>query len=258
MGIRRLLELEGQVALVTGGSRGLGSQMAEALGEMGARLAVVARKAVELERARAHLSASGIAVEVFPCDLTSPAQVVRLVDSVLQIFGRIDILVNNAGTSWGAAAESHPLDAWQRVLNTNLTAVFMLTQEVAKRSMIPRRYGRIVNVASIAGLRGTPVDVLRAIAYNTSKGGIVNFTRSLAAEWGQYGIAVNAIAPGFFRTRMSEAVVDHARDTILRGIPLGRLGEDDDLQGAVVLLASAAGKYISGQIICVDGGMSAL
>lgn len=258
MGIRQLFELEGQVALVTGGSRGLGLQMAEALGEMGARLALVARQAAELEQARAHLGTLGVAAEVFPCDLTAPAEVDDLVDRVLRTFERIDILINNAGTSWGAAAESHPLDAWQRVLATNLTAVFMLTQEAAKRSMIPRRHGRIVNVASIAGLRGTPVDVLRAIAYNTSKGGIVNFTRSLAAEWGQYGITVNAIAPGFFTTRMSKAVVHHARAAILRRVPLCRLGEDDDLQGAVVLLASAAGKYISGQIICVDGGMSAL
>lgn len=258
MGVRELLDLNGRVALVTGGSRGLGLQLAEALGEMGARLALVARKTAELEQARAHLGTLGIGAEIFSCDLTAPAQAAVLVDRVLRSFERVDILVNNAGTSWGAAAESHPLEAWQRVIDTNLTAVFALTQEVAKRSMIARRDGRIINLASIAGLRGTPVDVLRSVAYNTSKGGIVNFTRSLAAEWGQYGITVNAIAPGFFTTKMSKAVIHHAREAILHAVPLGRLGEEDDLKGAVVLLASAAGKYISGQIIGVDGGMSAL
>ncbi len=258
MGIRQLLELDGCVAIVTGGSRGLGLQLAEALGEMGARLALVARKGAELEQARAHLGTLGIAAETFPCDLTAPAQTADLVGRVLRSFERIDILVNNAGTSWGAAAESHPLDAWQRVIDTNLTAVFVLTREVAERSMIPRHDGRIINIASITGQRGMPVEVLRSIAYNTSKGGIVSFTRSLATEWGQYGITVNSIAPGFFSTKMSKAVIHHARDTIVRAIPLGRLGGEDDLKGVVVLLASAAGKYISGQIIGVDGGMSAL
>ncbi|MBI3140253.1 MAG: SDR family oxidoreductase [Rhodocyclales bacterium] len=256
--MRTMLELDGRVALVTGGSRGLGLQLAEALGEMGARLALVARRSAELESARAHLGTLGIEAQVFACDLGDAAAIPHLADKVMQGFGQVDILVNNAGAAWGAPAETHPLDAWQKVINLNLTGTFVLTQEVANASMIPRRTGKIINIASIAGLVGTPVDVLRGIAYNTSKGGLVNFTRSLAAEWGQYGINVNAIAPGYFQTRMSKGVIHHAHAAILAGTPLGRLGGEEDLKGAVALLASDAGSFITGQIISVDGGMSAI
>ena len=231
MSVREMFDLAGRVALVTGGSRGIGLHLAEALGEMGAKLALTARKEPELEQARALVGTQGIEAQIFARDLADPAAIPDLVDNVLRVYGQIDILVNNAGTSWGAPAETHPLDAWKRVLDINLTAAFVLTQEVANRSMIPRRGGKVVNMASVAGLSGLPIDVLRSIAYNTSKGGIVSFTRSLAAEWGQYGINVNAIAPGFIPTKMSKAVIHHANAALLRMTPLGRLGNEDDLKG---------------------------
>lgn len=258
MHLRDMFDLTGRVAVVTGGSRGLGWQLAQALGELGARVALVARKQTELEQARAQLGSEGIEATIHAADLADTAIIPHLVDRMMQELGRVDVLVNNAGTSWGAPAETHPLEAWQRVMQLNLTALFVLTQEIANASMIPRRSGKIINVASIAGLLGTAPDVLRAIAYNTSKGGVVSFTRSLAAEWGQYNINVNAIAPGFFPTRMSKAVIHHAHSALMQSTPLGRLGEDDDLKGAVALLASEAGRYITGQVIAVDGGMSAI
>ncbi len=258
MHLRDMFNLTGRVAVVTGGSRGLGWQLAQALGELGARLALVARKQAELEQARAQLGSEGIEATIHAADLADTAIIPHLVDRMMQELGRVDVLVNNAGTSWGAPAETHPLEAWQRVMQLNLTAMFVLTQEIANAWMIPRRSGKIINVASITGLAGTAPDVLRAVAYNTSKGGMVSFTRSLAAEWGQYNINVNAIAPGFFPTRMSKAVIHHAHRALLQSTPLGRLGEGDDLKGAVALLASEAGRYITGQVIAVDGGMSAV
>jgi gluconate 5-dehydrogenase len=253
-----LFDLGGRLALVTGGSRGLGLQIAEALGEAGARLALVARKPAELEQARVHFDARGIAADTFACDLADATAVVGLAQQIAGTLGAVDILVNNAGTSWGAAAEAHPLDAWRKVLEVNLTGVFVLTQEIARCCMIPRRSGRIVNVASIVAAKAPPPEVLCSVAYNASKGALVSFTRSLAAEWGRYGITVNAIAPGYFPTRMSRAVVERGGEAMLRATPLGRFGEEDDLKGAALLLASDAGKYITGQVIAVDGGMSAL
>jgi len=258
MSVKKLFDLTGRVALVTGGSRGLGLQLAEALGEMGARLVLVARKEAELEQARAHLGKLGIEAKVLVCDLGNAVTIPDLAEKALACYGQIDILVNNAGATWGAAAEDYPLEAWQRVLNLNLTGTFVLTQEIARRAMIPQKRGKIINIASIAGLKGTPPDVLRTIAYNTSKGGLVNFTRALAAEWGQYNINVNAIAPGFFPTKMSKVVLNNSQDAILRMTPLGRLGSDEDLKGVAVLLASDASRHITGQIIAVDGGTTAI
>lgn len=258
MHVRELFDLTGRVALVTGGSRGLGLQLAEALGELGARVALVARNRDELEAARAHLAARGADVACYAADLGDPGCVPGLVSRILDEQARVDILVNNAGTGWGAPAEEHPLEAWRRVLDLNLTAVFALTQEVARRAMIPRRGGRIINMASIAGLQATPPAVMRGAAYHASKGGLVNLTRALAVEWGPHGITVNAIAPGFFPTKMSKGVIGQAEQAILAVTPLGRLGGDDDLKGAVALLASEAGRYITGHVLSVDGGMAAL
>jgi NAD(P)-dependent dehydrogenase (short-subunit alcohol dehydrogenase family) len=258
MSVKKLFDLSGKVALITGGSRGLGLQMAEALGEMGARLAITARKAPELEEAKAHLAALGIEALTVVNDLQSTDAVRPMVEQVLQRLEKIDILINNAGAAWGAPAEDHPLDAWHKVLNLNLTAIFLLSQTVGKLSMIPRRYGRIVNIASIAGLVGTEPGFMPTIAYNSSKGGVVNFTRSLAAEWARYNITVNAIAPGVFPSKMSQVMIDHSQQYIVQQTPLKRLGGPEDLKGVAVLLASDASAYITGQTIAVDGGYTAI
>jgi NAD(P)-dependent dehydrogenase (short-subunit alcohol dehydrogenase family) len=256
MSVRTLFDLGGRIALVTGGSRGLGLQVASALGEMGAKVALTARKGDELEAARTQLERDGVDAFPVPCDLSRPEAVVPMVDTVLAKYGQIDILVNNAGATWGAPTEDHPLEAWQKLLNLNLTAAFLACQAVGRTSMIPRRYGRIVNMASIAGLRGNLPDKVRTIAYNTTKGGLVNFTRALAGEWGQYGITVNAIAPGFFPSKMTRGSLERIADQVIAATPLRRLGGDEDLKGLAVLLASDASQHITGQIVAVDGGAS--
>jgi gluconate 5-dehydrogenase len=191
-------------------------------------------------------------------DLQSPDAATPLVQRVLDAWGRLDVLVNNAGATWGAAAEAQPLDAWNKVLNLNLTAVFVLTQAAGRLAMIPARYGRIINIASVAGLQGTDPRFMATLSYNTSKAGLINFTRQIAAEWGKYGITCNAIAPGVFPTKMARGMIDQAAEFILDRTPLGRLGSDEDLKGAAVLLASDASSYITGQTIAVDGGMTAI
>ncbi len=254
MSVKKLLDLSGKTALITGGSRGLGLQLAEALGEMGATLALTARKGDELDEAKAHLAKLGVTAMPMVCDLSKHDTIVPMVEKVIAQYGHIDILVNNAGATWGAPAEDHPLDAWQKLINLNLTGTFVVTQAVGKRTMIPRRYGRIINMASIAGIRGNPVDLLETLAYNTTKGGLVNFTRALAGEWGEHGITVNAIAPGFFPSKMTRAALDVIGERIIARTPLRRLGDEEDLKGLACLLASDAARHISGQVIAVDGG----
>jgi len=256
--VAQLFNLTGKVALITGGSRGLGLQMAEALGEMGAKVAITARRPGDLEAATAHLTAKGIEVFSLTSNLgdldANPAE--KLVTEVLEYFGTIDILVNNAGTSWAAPAEEHPAEAWYKVMNLNLNACFFLAQEVGKRTMIPNRSGKIINIASIAGLGGNSPDLgLYTIAYNTSKGALVNFTKTLAAEWGRYNINVNAICPGYFPTKLSKGLAP-LTEQILRATPLGRIGGEQDLKGAVVFLASEASRHITGLALPVDGGVS--
>jgi NAD(P)-dependent dehydrogenase (short-subunit alcohol dehydrogenase family) len=256
--VRQLFDLAGQTALVTGGSRGLGLQIAEALGEAGARVFLTSRKAADLEEAAAHLKGRGITAEWVAADASRPEETVRIAEAALQqLGGQIDILVNNAGATWGAPAEDHPLEAWDKVMNLNIRSVFLMSQAVGKRSMIPRRRGRIINVASVAGLAGS-ADV-QFIAYGTSKGAVVNFTRTLAGEWGRYGITVNALAPGFFPSKMTRGTLAAVgADKLAAAAPLNRLGDDDDLKGAALLFASAAGKHITGQILAIDGGVSAV
>jgi gluconate 5-dehydrogenase len=253
MSVKKLLDLSGKVALVTGGSRGLGLQIAEALGEMGARVAITARKAPELEEASAHLRKLGVEVLTIAGDLSRLDGIPGMVDSVMARFGTIDILVNNAGTTWGAPAESYPVEAWNKVMNLNLNAVFFLTQEVARRCFIPKRSGKVVNIASVAGLAGNPPG-MTTVAYNTSKGAVINLTRALAAEWGQHGINVNAICPGFFPSRMSKGILDKIEKLVIATTPLQRIGGDEDLKGAAVFLASEASRHVTGQYLAVDGG----
>ncbi len=257
MSVKQLFDLSGKVALITGGSRGLGLQIAEALGEMGAKVVITARKQMELDEARSHLTALGIDVFTHAADLGKPAGARSIADAALAKHSRIDVLVNNAGATWGAPAEDTPLDAWMKILNLNLTGTFLLTQEVGRRSMIPNRYGRIIIVASLAGLLGNPTG-MKTIAYNTTKGGLVNFTRALAAEWGPYNITVNAIAPGFFPSKMAQATLAQIGDAVIGQTPLGRLGGDEDLKGLAALLASDASRHMTGQIIAVDGGASCI
>ena len=256
---QELFSLAGKTALVTGGSRGLGLQMAEALGEQGARIVLSARKQVELDEAVAHLTARGVDASAIAADLADDAQVQPFVDEAMKRLGHIDILINNAGASWGAPAEDYPVEAWDKVMNLNIRSIFLVTQAVGKASMIPRQYGRIINISSIAGLAGNPPNTMKTIAYNTSKGAVVNFTRTLAGEWGRYGITVNSIAPGFFPSKMTKGVLAAiGEETLAKEAPLGRIGDDEDLKGATLLFASDAGKHITGQTLAVDGGVSAV
>jgi NAD(P)-dependent dehydrogenase (short-subunit alcohol dehydrogenase family) len=255
MSLKKLLDLSGKVALVTGGSRGLGLQMAEALGEMGARVALTARKAAELEVAVKHLAAQGVEAMAIPVDLGRRESIPATVDAVAARFGTVDVLVNNAGTTWGAPAEEYPAEAWDKVMRLNIDATFFLSQEVGRRFMIPRRSGKIVNVASVSGLSGNPPG-MQTIAYNASKGAVVNLTRALAVEWGRYDVNVNAICPGFFPSKMTHGLLDVIGDTVIAMTPLGRLGGAEDLKGVVVFLSSEASRHVTGQCLVVDGGAS--
>lgn len=258
MKVLELLSLKGKTALVTGGSRGLGLQMAEALGEMGARIGITARKKDELDGAVSRLKKMDIDATAFVCDMSRREQVAQLAATALKHYGKVDILVNNAGATWGAPAEDHPLEAWDKLVNLNLTGAFVLSQQIAKRSMIPGKWGRIINTASVAGLMASDPRVVRTVAYNATKHGLVGLTRQLAAEWGEHGITVNAICPGFFPSKMTRATLDSLSELVLETTPTRRLGNDEDLKGLVVLLASEASRHITGQAIAVDGGATIL
>jgi gluconate 5-dehydrogenase len=255
--VTQLFDLHGKTALVTGGSRGLGLQMAHALGEAGARIMLSSRKAADLEQAAAELQSAGIDARWIAADLAKEEEIRRLADETLQRMGDVDILVNNAGATWGAAAEDHPIEAWDKLMNLNVRGYFILSQQIAKRSMITRKYGRIINIASIAGLGGNPSELTPTLAYNTSKGAVITFTQALGCEWGKYNITVNAICPGFFPSKMTAFTLkQHGEDTLAAHAPLRRLGDDEDLKGVTLLFASDAGKHITGQWLAVDGGVS--
>jgi gluconate 5-dehydrogenase len=253
-----LFDLSGKTALITGGSRGLGLQIAEAYVAAGANVILTARKQHELDEAKAHLEAMGGTVATLACDLSNLDAIPQVVEDAIGFFGPIDILVNNAGTSWGAPMESHPLEGWNKVMDLNITAPFVLTQEVGKRCFLPRKTGKILNIASIAGYGGNRADSeMFTIAYNTSKAAMINFTRALATEWGRHNINVNALAPGFFPSKMSEVLIERLEKTIMPSIPLLRFGGDHDLKGPALLLVSEAGRHVTGQCLAVDGGATA-
>ncbi|SFQ37243.1 SDR family oxidoreductase [Variovorax sp. 770b2] len=258
MSLAKLQDLHGRIALVTGGSRGLGLQMAEALGELGAKVAITARKADELEEARAHLQAMGIEALPIVCDMGKLENIPAMVEQVIAGLGPIDILVNNAGTTWGAATIDHSIDAWNKVITLNLSSIFVASQEVGKRCMVPRRSGKVINIASVQGLSGGYPEGMPTLAYNASKGGVVNLTRALAKEWAAHDINVNAIAPGYFATKMTKYILDTQHGKTEDLAPLKRTGGPEDLKGVTALLASDACSFITGQIIAVDGGLTAV
>lgn len=253
MRVQELFDLTGQVALVTGGSRGLGFQIAQALGEAGAHVWITARKQAELDEAVARLRGEGLQVDAVRCDIAEVESLAGLVAGI----GRIDILVNNAGASWGALTEDYPLSGWRKVMETNVTGLFYLTQAVANQMIAREEGGRIINLSSVAGLKGSDPRVMQAVAYNASKGAVIALTKDLAVKWAAHGITVNAIAPGFFPTKMSQVVIAMNEQMLLDHIPMHRFGSEDDLKGAVLLFASKAGAYITGQVLAVDGGETA-
>jgi gluconate 5-dehydrogenase len=252
--LKASFDLTGRVALVTGGSRGLGLQIASALGEFGASLALVARKRADLDAAVEQLNETGRTAVGFVADLGTPEAAADVTARVLERFGRIDVLVNNAGTVWGAPAEDYPLDGWNKVIDLSVTGLFLLTQAVARSAFLKQGRGAVINVASIEGLLGHHPNRPGTIAYNTAKGAVVNMTRALAAEWGPRNIRVNALAPGYFPSKMTAATLEKYGDEILRQTPLGKLGGDTDLMGPALLLASDAGGHITGQTLVIDGG----
>jgi NAD(P)-dependent dehydrogenase (short-subunit alcohol dehydrogenase family) len=257
MRVQDLFDLSGKTAIVTGGGSGIGKQMAGALAELGANLVLCARKVERCEEAAAGFSDLGVRALALRCDVRSPEDVRAVVERTVSELGSVDVLVNNAGTSWGAPAEDTPLEGWQKVVDVNLTGVFLCSQ-AAGRAMIERgEGGSIVNIASVAGLRGSPPGAMDAIAYHATKGGVISFTRDLAHKWAQYGIRVNAIAPGWFPSDMSKVLLERHGNEFLRGIPLDRFGGADDLKGAIAFLASRASAYVTGHTLVVDGGQSA-
>lgn len=251
--IKELFDLGGRVSVVTGGATGLGLQMATALAEAGSSVVVCSRKLENCEAAAHQLENLGAQALAVACDVTKPGEVEAMKDATLKKFGRIDVLVNNAGRAWAAPPEETPLERWQQVFDLNVTAPFLCAQ-VLGREMIKQKRGKIINIASVAGLVGRDPVAYNSIAYGASKGALVNFTRDLAIKWAQHNIQVNAICPGFFVTPLNRKLYERNKEKIDREIPLGRTGGPDDLKGMAVLLASDASNFITGAIIPVDGG----
>jgi NAD(P)-dependent dehydrogenase (short-subunit alcohol dehydrogenase family) len=251
-----LFSLKGKTAIVTGGGTGLGLQMASGLAEAGADIVVCSRNLERCREAAGKIETLGVKALALRCDLNREDESDQVVRTTVKEFGKIDILVNNSGKTWGASAEDLDLEKWKEVLEVNVTGTFILTQKVG-RQMIAQNGGKIINIVSYAGLIGTDPDYLNAIAYNTSKGALVAFTRDLAVKWAGHGIQVNAIAPGWFRTEMSKWSMRHQEKKMLERILQKRFGGEEDLKGAIVFLASKASDYVTGQILCVDGGLTA-
>ncbi|UZJ76880.1 SDR family oxidoreductase [Fictibacillus sp. KU28468] len=257
MNVLKLFDLTGKTAIITGGGRGLGQQIAEAFAEAGANVVLCSRKVEACEETAQKLKQLGIKTLALKCDISNPEDVQSVIDRTLQEFDSIDILVNNSGATWGAPAAEMPYEAWKKVIDVNVTGTFLMSQAAGK-VMIEQKSGKIINIASVAGLGGTDPRYMDTIGYNTSKGAVITFTKDLAVKWGQHNINVNAIAPGFFPTKMSKVLIEHGKDAILEGTPLNRFGSDDDLKGAALFLASNASNYVSGDVLIVDGGAHAL
>ncbi|WP_422122039.1 SDR family oxidoreductase [Planococcus sp. X10-3] len=257
MHVLDLFKLEGKTAIVTGGGRGLGAQIAQGFAEAGANVVVCSRKLEACEETAEFLKGLGVNALAMKCDVTNEQDVEDVVRKTVEEFGTVDILVNNSGATWGAPAEKMPLEAWQKVMNVNVTGTFLMSRAVGQ-VMIKQKSGKIINISSVAGLGGIDPDLMDTIGYNTSKGAVITFTKDLAAKWGQHNINVNALAPGFFPTKMSEVLIERGREQFLKQTPLNRFGTDEDLKGAALFLASKASDYITGDVVVVDGGMHAL
>lgn len=257
MNVMELFSLSGKTAIVTGGGRGLGKQIAEGFAEAGANVVVCSRKLEACEEVREELEKMGVKSLAFECDVTNQEHIQRVVDETMKQFGKIDILVNNSGATWGESVIDMPLQAWHKVMEVNVTGTFLFAQAVGKQ-MIKQKSGKIINIASVAGLGGADPRFMNAIGYNTSKGAVITFTKDLAVKWGEHNINVNAIAPGFFPTKMSKGLIEAGGDKILDSTPLNRFGSDDDLKGAALFLASNASNYVTGDILVVDGGQHAM
>jgi gluconate 5-dehydrogenase len=253
MNVKEMFDLSGKVAIVSGGGKGIGLKMAEGLAEAGANVVLCSRKIENCQRAAEKLSKLGVKALALKCDVKFLKDIQEVIDKTLKEFGRIDILVNNSGANWGAPPEDHSLEGWQKVMETNITGVFLFSQ-VAGRVMIRQKSGSIVNIASIMGIVGTESEAADAIAYSTSKGALITFTKDLAAKWAKHNIRINAIAPGWFPTDMTQWVLENHGKKLLSHIPMGRFGEEDELKGAAVYLASEASRYVTGAIIPIDGG----
>ncbi len=254
MNVNKLFDLSGRSAIITGGSRGLGKEMAEALAEAGASLMLCARRAEWLDETVNEFRERGFEAESMLCDTSAADQVQAVVDRTVEKFGKVDILVNNAGISWGAMPEQMPLEKWQKVLDVNLTGCFLFAQ-AAGREMLKQESGSIINITSVSGITSSANGPYYA-GYVASKAGLIGLTRELAASWGRKGIRVNAIAPGFFRSRLADPVIDIYESSIRETNPIPRIGEEGELKGAAVFLASDASSYITGQTLVVDGGMT--
>lgn len=255
MSVLELFSLKGKTAVVTGGARGLGAHIAEAFAEAGANIVICSRSKTSCDEMAERLQEMGVETLAMECNVTDEKMVQQVINKVVSHFGKIDILVNNSGASWAAPVEEMPFDAWKKVMDVNVTGTFLMSQAVGK-VMMEQKQGKIINIASIAGFGGTP-PFMQTIGYNTSKGAIMTFTKDLAVKWGEHNINVNAIAPGFFPTKMSKVLIEYGKDTILNMTPLNRLGRDSDLKGVAVFLASQASNYVTGDILTVDGGAHA-
>ncbi|MBU8906098.1 SDR family oxidoreductase [Desertibacillus haloalkaliphilus] len=253
MSVFQLFDLTGKVALITGGGRGLGKQMAEAYADAGCDIIVCSRKLENCEDTAAALKEKGVRTKAFACDVTNEEDVDRVVQEVIEEFGKIDVLVNNSGATWGADVEEMPVDAWDKVMNVNVKGTFLMSQKVGKH-MIENQSGKIINISSVAGVKAEPPEVLNAIGYSTSKAAVIHFTKDLARKWAHHGIYVNSIAPGFFPSKMTKAVLENRGDTITSNIPLKRIGDENMLKGAALYLASSASDFVTGHTILVDGG----
>jgi gluconate 5-dehydrogenase len=256
MKVDELFRLEGKVAIVTGGSRGLGRIMAEGLAEAGAKVVVCARKLEACEASAEALRSTGAKCLALGCDVTDPGDVRALIERTVDDFGRVDVLVNNAGYAWEAPLEEVTLEEWSRTFSVNATGTFLCSQEAGRR-MIDQGSGKIVNILSVAGMASVDPRLADSVPYSASKGAVAALTRDLARKWCRYNINVNAIAPGYFATKMSQYLIEHRKDALMNSIPIGRLGEPDEIKGVVVFLASAAADYVIGQILAVDGGVLA-